>query len=81
MPALNRDTSALLLIDFQSHLMLAIADGPAVVANAKRLLVVPFIPGESRVSRARARLAGERSQGEGRYPLLPIQGRSPAGYV
>ena len=43
MPALNRDTSALLLIDFQSRLMLAIADGPAVVANAKRLLVVPFI--------------------------------------
>jgi len=26
MPALNRDTSALLLIDFQSRLMLAIAD-------------------------------------------------------
>ena len=29
MPALNRDTPALLLIDFQSRLMLAIADGPA----------------------------------------------------
>ena len=42
MPALNRDTSALLLIDFQSRLMLAIADGPAIVANAKRLLVVPL---------------------------------------
>jgi nicotinamidase-related amidase len=38
MLTLNRDSSALLLIDFQSRLMPAIADGAAVVANARRLL-------------------------------------------
>ena len=38
MLTLNRDSSALLLIDFQSRLMLAIADGAAIVANARRLL-------------------------------------------
>lgn len=38
MPALDRDTSALLVIDFQSRLMPAIAEGAAVVANARRLI-------------------------------------------
>lgn len=38
MPALDRDTSTLLLIDFQSRLMPAIAEGDAVVANARRLI-------------------------------------------
>jgi nicotinamidase-related amidase len=38
MPALNRETSALLVIDFQSRLMPAIEDAAAVVANARRLL-------------------------------------------
>jgi nicotinamidase-related amidase len=38
MPALDRDTSALLVIDFQSRLMPAIDDAAAVVANARRLL-------------------------------------------
>src|SRR5262249_26286599 len=38
MPALDRDTSALLVIDFQTRLMPAIQDGAAVVANARRLL-------------------------------------------
>ena len=38
MPALDRDTSALLVIDFQSRLMPAIEDAAAVVANARRLL-------------------------------------------
>ena len=38
MLTLNRDSSALLLIDFQSRLMPAIADGAAIVANARRLL-------------------------------------------
>lgn len=38
MPALDRDTSALLVIDFQARLMPAIADGAAAVANARRLL-------------------------------------------
>lgn len=38
MPAIARETSALLLIDFQSRLMPAIEDGAAVVANARRLL-------------------------------------------
>jgi len=37
-PALDRDTSALLVIDFQTRLMPAIEDGAAVVANARRLL-------------------------------------------
>jgi nicotinamidase-related amidase len=38
MPALDRETSALLIIDFQARLMPAIEDGAAVVANARRLL-------------------------------------------
>ena len=38
MPAINRETSTLLLVDFQSRLMPAIDGGPVVVANARRLL-------------------------------------------
>ena len=38
MRALDRDTSALLVIDFQCRLMPAIEDAAAVVANARRLL-------------------------------------------
>ena len=38
MPALDRETSALLVIDFQSRLMPAIEDAAVVVANARRLL-------------------------------------------
>lgn len=38
MPALDRDTSALLVVDFQTRLMPAIEGGAAVVANARRLL-------------------------------------------
>lgn len=38
MPVINRETSALLVVDFQSRLMPAIEDGAAVVANAQRLL-------------------------------------------
>ena len=38
MPALDRETSALLLVDFQSRLMPAIEDGGAVLANARRLV-------------------------------------------
>jgi nicotinamidase-related amidase len=38
MPAINRDSSILLIVDFQSKLMPAIDDAIAVVANARRLL-------------------------------------------
>ena len=38
MPAINRETSALLIIDFQSRLMPAIDDGASVTANARRLI-------------------------------------------
>lgn len=38
MPLIEREASALLIVDFQSRLMPAIEDGPAVVANARRLL-------------------------------------------
>jgi nicotinamidase-related amidase len=38
MPAINRETSVLLLVDFQSRLMPAIDGGPSIVANARRLL-------------------------------------------
>lgn len=38
MPAIDRETSALLIVDFQTRLMPAIEDGAAVVANARRLL-------------------------------------------
>lgn len=38
MPALDPQTSALLVIDFQSRLMPAIEDSAAVIANAHRLL-------------------------------------------
>jgi nicotinamidase-related amidase len=38
MPAIARETSALLLVDFQSRLMPAIEDGRAVLANARRLV-------------------------------------------
>jgi hypothetical protein len=38
MPALNREHSTLLVIDIQGRLMPAIADGPAVIANARCLV-------------------------------------------
>jgi len=38
MPTLDRETSALLVIDFQTRLMAAIEDGTGIVANARRLL-------------------------------------------
>lgn len=38
MPAIDRETSILLLIDFQTRLMPAIEDGAKVVANARRLI-------------------------------------------
>ena len=38
MPAVNRETSALLIIDFQSRLMPAIENGASVMANARRLI-------------------------------------------
>lgn len=38
MPVIERDRSALLLVDFQSRLMPAIDDGASVLANARRLL-------------------------------------------
>ena len=38
MPAIERDRSALLIIDFQSRLMPAIDGGPGAVANARRLI-------------------------------------------
>ena len=38
MATISRETSALLVIDFQSRLMPAIDDGSSVVANARRLL-------------------------------------------
>jgi nicotinamidase-related amidase len=38
MPTLNRGRSALLVVDFQTRLMPAIEDGPAIVRNARRLL-------------------------------------------
>lgn len=37
-PVIDRERSALLVIDFQSRLMPSIENGPAVVANARRLL-------------------------------------------
>jgi len=38
MRTISRETSALLVVDFQSRLMPAIAEGEAAIANAKRLL-------------------------------------------
>ncbi len=38
MLTIDRETSTLLIVDFQSRLMPAIEDGTAVVANARRLL-------------------------------------------
>lgn len=38
MPAINRETSSLLIIDFQSRLMPAIEDGGRVIGNARRLV-------------------------------------------
>jgi nicotinamidase-related amidase len=38
MPAIDRETSALLMIDFQIRLMPAIEDGAGVLANARRLI-------------------------------------------
>jgi nicotinamidase-related amidase len=38
MPIINRQSSALLIVDFQSKLIPAIDDGMSVVANARRLL-------------------------------------------
>jgi nicotinamidase-related amidase len=38
MPTIHRDRSSLLVVDFQSRLMPAIADGGAAIANTKRLM-------------------------------------------
>jgi nicotinamidase-related amidase len=38
MPAIDRDSSVLLVVDFQTRLMPAIEAGEAVIANARRLL-------------------------------------------
>ena len=38
MPTINPESSALLVVDFQSKLVPAIDDGIPVVANARRLL-------------------------------------------
>ena len=38
MPGINRESSTLLVVDFQSKLMPAIDDGMSVLANARRLL-------------------------------------------
>ena len=38
MPAIQRETSLLLMIDFQTRLMPAIDEGAAVIANARRLI-------------------------------------------
>jgi nicotinamidase-related amidase len=38
MPAIDRENSALLIVDFQTRLMPAIDDGAAVTVNARRLL-------------------------------------------
>ena len=38
MPAIDRESSALLIIDLQSKLMPAIDDGVSVTANARRLI-------------------------------------------
>jgi nicotinamidase-related amidase len=38
MPVIDRDSSVLLVVDFQSKLMPAIDDGMPVIANARRLL-------------------------------------------
>jgi len=38
MPAIDRERSILLIVDFQSRLMPAIEDGAAVIGNARRLI-------------------------------------------
>jgi nicotinamidase-related amidase len=38
MPTFERETSALLIIDFQSRLMPAIEEGQLVIGNARRLI-------------------------------------------
>jgi nicotinamidase-related amidase len=40
MPTIDRESSALLIVDFQSKLMPAIDDGVSVIANARRLIDV-----------------------------------------
>lgn len=45
MPVIDPRTSALLLVDFQSRLMPAIADGGAVLANARRLVAAATLFG------------------------------------
>jgi nicotinamidase-related amidase len=38
MPAIDRENSTLLIVDFQARLMPAIDDGAAIIANARRLV-------------------------------------------
>jgi nicotinamidase-related amidase len=45
MLTLDRDSSALLIVDFQTRLMPAIADGAAAIAHARRLLAAAEILG------------------------------------
>jgi len=71
MPAISRETSTLLLVDFQSRLMPAIDGGPAIVANARRLLDaavlldVPVLVTEQNANGLGATLPELRSHADG----------------
>lgn len=71
MPALDRDTSALLVIDFQTRLMPAIDDRTAVIANARRLL------DGARLLGVPALFTEQNAQGLG--PTVPELGATEAG--
>jgi len=73
MPTIERDTTTLLIVDFQSRLMPAIEGGAAAVANARRLLEAAAMFGV-------AVLVTEQNAG-GLGPTLPELVSKPNGRI
>jgi nicotinamidase-related amidase len=84
---LDRDTSALLVIDFQSRLMPAIAEGAAVVANARRLidgaelLGVPVLFTEQNADGLGPTLPELRSETAGLFHKMTFDACRMAGFL
>ncbi len=87
MPALDRETSALLVIDFQSRLMPAIVEGPAVVANARRLvdaaelLGVPVVFTEQNADGLGPTIPELRSEGAGLFHKMTFDACRMPGFI
>lgn len=87
MPTIDRETSSLLMIDFQSRLMPAIEDGAAVLANARRLidaaelLRLPVLVTEQNAEGLGATVPGLRPDGAGLAHKMTFDACRMPGFV